>query len=144
MIRSIDSIERTVHKTNEWLNELDAELGRDDKELAWRVLKGHLQVLRDQVTLDEAAQLAAQLPMLVRGAFYEGFDPSRKAERLRDRELFLAAFAERAQLDADDSFIERAAEAATTVLQHHVTGGELDDVLSQLPGEVREVLQHSA
>lgn len=143
MIRSIDSIERTVHKTNEWLAQLADELGTEDRELAWRVLKGHLQLLRDQLTLDEGAQLAAQLPLLVRGAFYEGFDPSAKPERLRDRELFLVALAERARLD-DDALAVRAAEAATSVLRHYVSGGEMDDVLSQLPRDVREVLQHSA
>jgi uncharacterized protein (DUF2267 family) len=141
MIRSVDSIERGVQKTNEWLSQLAAELGGEDREDAWRILKGYLQTLRDELTVDEAAQLAAQLPLVVRGAFYEGFDPSRQPARLRDRDEFLARLAERAQLPATAK-AERVAAAATQVLRRHVTEGEWDDVLSQLPTEVREVLQH--
>ena len=142
MIRSVDSIERSVHKTNELLSELVAELGHDDREDAWRILKGYLQVLRDELTLDEAAQLAAQLTLVVRGAFYEGFDPGHQPARLRNREEFLERLAEHAALsDAEDA--TEAAEAATKVLRRRVTEGEWDDVLSQLPTEVREVLQQA-
>jgi uncharacterized protein (DUF2267 family) len=142
-IRSVDSIERSVHKTNEWLSELAAELGTENREETWRVLRSYLQLLRDQLTTDEAAQLAAQLPLVLRGAFYEGFDPGRQPGKARDREQFLALLAERAQLAGPDE-AERAAEAAAHVLSRHVTPGELDDVVSQLPREVREVvLQHN-
>jgi hypothetical protein len=54
-LASADAVERSVYKTNEWLNGIRDELGQDDREEAWRILKAHLQVLR--------------------GAFYEGFDP---------------------------------------------------------------------
>src|SRR3982074_2306989 len=129
-LSSVDSIERSVHETNRWLNEVAEELGHEDREQAWRVLRAHLQLLRDQLTVDEAAQLAAQLPLVLRGVFYEGFDPGRQPAKLRDREQFLARLAERAQL-GDPGEAGHAAEAAARVLSRHVTPGELDDVLSQ-------------
>jgi uncharacterized protein (DUF2267 family) len=138
-IRSVDAVERSVHKTNEWLSELATELGNDDREKAWRVLRAYLQLLREQVTIDEAAQLAAQLPMVLRGVFYEGFDPGRQPAKLRDRDEFLASFAERTQLTDPEAV--QAVEAVTRVLRHHVTAGELDDVLAQLPTQLRDVLQ---
>jgi uncharacterized protein (DUF2267 family) len=137
-LRSVDAVERSVHKTNEWLSDLAEELDVD-RDDAWRILKGFLQVLRDELTVDEAAQLAAQLPLVVRGAFYEGFDPSSQPARLRQLDTFLTVLAERARLDGPAE-AERAARAATSVLRRHVTAGELDDLLSQLPAEVREVL----
>jgi uncharacterized protein (DUF2267 family) len=140
-IRSVDSIERSVHKTNEWLSELQQELGTENSEEAWRVLRAYLQVLRDELTVDEAAQLAAQLPQVLRGAFYEGFDPSRQPAKLRHRDEFLDRLAGLAQLPDRES-AARAAEAATRVLQGHVTEGEVEDVFAQLPSEVLEVLQH--
>jgi uncharacterized protein (DUF2267 family) len=139
-LRSADSIERSVHKTNEWLSDLAAQLGTEDRNEAWRLMRAYLRLLRDQLTIDEAAQLAAQLPMVLRGAFYDGFDPGRQA-KLRERDEFVARFAELAQL-SDPSEATRAIEAATEVLRRHVTAGELEDLLSQLPSEVREVLQH--
>jgi uncharacterized protein (DUF2267 family) len=140
-VHSVDSIDRSVHKTNEWLADLEAELGIDDRKDAWRILRAYLQLLRDQLTMDEAAQLAAQLPMVLRGAFYEGFDPGHHPAKVRDREQFLTLLAERAQL-SDTNEAARAAEAATTVLRRHVTEGEVADVLAQLPTELREVLHH--
>jgi uncharacterized protein (DUF2267 family) len=140
MISSVDAIERSVHKTNEWLKELEEELGTEPREEAWRLLKGYLQVLRDRLNPDEAAQLAAQLPLVLRGAFWEGFDPGHQPVKVRDRDQFLGLLAERVQL-SEITEAEQVAEAATRVLRNHVTPGELDDVLSQLPSEVREVLQ---
>jgi uncharacterized protein (DUF2267 family) len=99
-----------------------------------------LQVLRDRLTVDEAAELAAQLPLLLRGVFYEGFDPSRQPERIRDREMFLAKLAQRARL-GDAGEAARVAAAATRMLRRHVAQGELEDVLAQLPAEIRDVLE---
>jgi uncharacterized protein (DUF2267 family) len=130
-----------VHKTNEWLKQLSEELEIEDREDAWRILKSYLQLLRDQLTVNEGAQLGAQLPIILRGAFYEGFDPGHRPAKARDAESFLDLFATRARLrDRDEA--ARAAEAATRVLRRHVTEGELEDVLSQLPREVTQVLQH--
>lgn len=140
-VHTVDSIERSVHKTNEWLKELAGELGEEDREEAWRILKGYLQVLRDELNVDEAAQLAAQLPLVLRGAYYEGFDPSDMPAKLRNRDEFLARLEERSRLPGPDA-AERAADAATNVLRRHVTEGEFDDVLAQLPAEVRELLAH--
>lgn len=138
-IRSADAVERSTHKTNQWLKELMAELDLDDREEAWRLLKAYFQLLRERLTVDEAAQLAAQLPLVLRGAFYEGFDPSRQPQRLRDREEFLARMIEHAQ-PIDPTTAQRAAQAATTVLRRHVSEGEVEHALAQLPDELRAVL----
>src|SRR3954469_12008027 len=130
-IGTVDSIDRTVHKTNKWINDLARELGTDDEAKAWRVLRAYLQTMRDRLTVEEAAQLGAQLPHLLRGVYYEGFDPTRQPEKLRDREVFLSRLAERAQLAGPDE-AERAAVTATRVLRRHISEGEFDDVLAQL------------
>jgi uncharacterized protein (DUF2267 family) len=136
----VDTIERSVHKTNEWVADMAEELGTEDREEAWRLLRAYLHALRDRLTVDEAAQLAAQFPHMIRGVFYEGFDPSRRPEKIRDRETFLARIAERAQL-GDPEEAAGAAVAGTAVLRRHVSEGEIDDVLSQLPAEIRETLE---
>jgi len=136
----VDTVERNVHKTNEWLKDMGEELGTDNREVAWRFLRAYLQVVRERLTVDEAAQLAAQLPELLRGVFYEGFDPTRQPEGIRDREEFLALLTERAQpSDRDQAGL--LAAAGTAVLRRHVTAGEIDDVLSQLPAEIRDTLE---
>jgi uncharacterized protein (DUF2267 family) len=141
-IRSADTIERSVHKANEWLSDLAAELGDNDREDAWRILRAYLHVLRDELTIDEAAQLAAQLPLVLRGAFYEGFDPGNQ-DKARHGDEFLSRFSQLAQLPDPDQATQ-AVEAATRVLRRHITRGEWGDVLAQLPTDVRKVLLRGA
>jgi uncharacterized protein (DUF2267 family) len=139
-VASVHSVERSVHKTNEWLKDLDAELGIEDRDDAWRILRGFLPVLRDRLTLDEAAQLAAELTPLVRGVFYEGFDPGHQPEKIRDPEIFVARISEGTEI-TDPEEAALAAVAVTNVMARHIDEGELEDVLGQLPKPIREVLQ---
>ena len=104
------------------------ELGIEDSHRAYRVL----HALRDHLSVDEAAQLAAQLPIFVRGVFYEGWDPSRTPDRAREIDSFLAKIAGEAGL-AGETEASFAATAASRVLRHHVSAGEGDSVLHALP-----------
>jgi uncharacterized protein (DUF2267 family) len=142
-VASIDSVERSVHKTNEWLKQLCAELDIADREDAWRILRGYLHVLRDRLTIDEGAQLAAQFTHLIRGAFYEGFDPGHQPETIRAADVFVARVAQAARLP-DSVQPAAAVQACTAVLSAHISAGELDDVLAQLPREIRALLAGAA
>jgi uncharacterized protein (DUF2267 family) len=52
-----------------------------------------LQTIRDHLTHEEAAHLAAQLPIILRGVFYEGWRPAETPVRTRDPEVFLGEIA---------------------------------------------------
>jgi uncharacterized protein (DUF2267 family) len=136
----LDTFDRSVQKSNEWLKDLMERLGTDDRRYAYRVLRAYFHLLRDRLTVDEAAQLAAQLPHLLRGMFYEGWDPSRTPETYRHREEFLSRLADRAQL-AGPTEASVAAEAATQVLRARIAEGEVEDVLHVLPASIRTLLQ---
>lgn len=138
-VASVSSVERTVQKTNEWLKNVCSEVGIDDREDAWRILRGYFHVVRDRLTLDEAAQLAAQLTHLLRGVYWEGFDPGRQPVAVRERDPFLSLLAEAAVLSGHDE-AAKAAAGCTRVMAHHLTEGEMDDLLTQLPAAIREVL----
>lgn len=140
MARSdVSIIERSVQSTNAWLDELAVELGVDDRRYAYRVLRAFLHTVRDRLTVDEAAQLAAQLPELLRGIYYEGWDPSSTPAPYHD----VGSFLERAEDEAGhigDTEASFAMTAAMRVLRTHVSAGEIDDVLAVLPAPVREML----
>jgi len=140
MTRSdVTIIERSVETTNIWLNELSDELGVDDRRYAYRVLRAFLHTLRDRLTVDEAAQLAAQLPELIRGVYYEGWDPSGTPAGYRDVDTFLRRV-EHEAVGLGDTEASFAVSAAARVLRRHVTGGEIDDVLALLPAPLRNLL----
>jgi len=135
----VDVIDRSVEKTHIWLNDLAEELATEDGHQAYRVLRAFLHALRDHLTVDEAAALAAQLPIFVRGVFYEGWDPSRTPEHARDLDSFLQRIASEAGL-AGETEASFAATAASRVMRRHVSAGEGDSVLHALPHRLRELL----
>jgi uncharacterized protein (DUF2267 family) len=63
--------DKTVQTTNAWLNEIMEAIGPDGRR-AYRILAAVLHALRDRLTVDETAQLGAQLPILVRGLTISG------------------------------------------------------------------------
>ena len=133
-----DAIDTTVQKTYRWLRELAVELGGVGRDDAYDVLRGFLHTLRDRLTIDEAADLAAQLPMLIRGLYYEGWDPSRVPIKMKAVE-FLESFAARSGY-ALDVTSEVAVKAANRVLWRHVSGGEALDVWNSLPEDLQALL----
>ncbi len=135
----VDIIDRSVEKAHVWLNDVAAELGTEDRQDAYRVLRAFLHALRDHLPLHETAALAAQLPIFVRGVFYEGWNPSSTHERARDLDSFLGRIAREARL-AGETEASFAATAANRVLSRHVSAGERGSVLHELPVQIREFL----
>ena len=86
----LEALEHTAQLTHVWINALDERLGWNDKARAYRLLKIVLQAVRDWLPHEAAADLAAQLPTLLRGAYYEQWRPNQTPVRLRKRADFLA------------------------------------------------------
>jgi len=84
------------------------------------------------------AQLGAQLPMPMRGFYYEGWDPSGKPVKERHLEQFLARIAREFRSD-DVVEAERMARAVFALLKNRVTDGEIEDVKSVLPEELKHL-----
>jgi uncharacterized protein (DUF2267 family) len=78
---ALDVFETTVNKTNRWLNELMQIMGLKDRQKAYLALRAVLHALRDRLTLEQVAQLGAQLPMLIRGFYYEGWGSDWQASK---------------------------------------------------------------
>jgi uncharacterized protein (DUF2267 family) len=135
----VDVIDTTVQKTYRWIDEISEELGGVGRREAYRDLRAFLQTVRDRLTVDLAAELGAQLPMLVRGFYYEAWDPSRAPVKMRAEE-FVEVFIDRAVLRPDREPLA-ALRAAARVLRRHVTEGETDNVLLSLPVEIRRLLE---
>jgi len=71
----LKAFDTTIEKTNIWLKEIMQEMNTEDRHRAYNALSSVLHALRDRMPVDEVVQLGAQLPMLVRGFYYEGWDP---------------------------------------------------------------------
>jgi uncharacterized protein (DUF2267 family) len=132
----ITAFDSTLHTTNIWLNDVLDQMGWQDKHRAYHALRAVLQTLRDRLPVEQAAALGAQLPMLVRGFYYEGWHPHGKPLKERHKDEFLAhvAAAFREDFDAEAEDVTR---AVCRVVAKHVSGGEIEHVKSSLPAEIR-------
>ena len=84
----LDVFDKTLQTTNIWLDELMQQIG-PDRQVAWHVLGVVLRALRDRLPVELAAHLGSQLPILVRGIYYDQWRPSDQPQRLRTLDEFL-------------------------------------------------------
>jgi uncharacterized protein (DUF2267 family) len=136
----LDVFDTTLQKTNGWLQDLMQALNWTDRHMAYSALRATLHALRDHLTVEEVAQLGAQLPMLIRGFYYEGWDPTGKPLRERHLEQFLAHIEQ--QFKDDDSVdilaaSTQVAQAVFWVLSQRISTGEIENVKHVLPAEIR-------
>ncbi|MBH5397007.1 DUF2267 domain-containing protein [Bradyrhizobium sp. CNPSo 4010] len=134
---AIPVFDKTAQTTHLWLNEISEEIGLDDQQ-SWRVTAAVLRAIRDRLPVELAAHLGSQLPLLVRGAYYDQFRPSAMPSRVRSLEEFLQLIAEELKfgrpVDTED-----AARAVFNVLSRHLTAGQIEKVREALPEEVRAI-----
>ena len=66
-----------------WLKELRRDLEMSDQD-AYRALRATLHQLRDNLPVEEATDLAAPLPLIFKGVYYDGYNPAGKPLRHDD------------------------------------------------------------
>ena len=138
MEHELEVVDRTVAKTYEWLRAV-AERGQlDSTHRAYQVTRAVLHALRDRLSPDVAAHLSAQLPMLVRGLFYEGWDPATTPRRMSLSE-FLGRVEDEANLKGT-SEAEDATRAVMAVLWDEVGEGTMEHLMSVLPRDFAVLL----
>lgn len=129
MSTGLRAFDTTVQETNEWLSSVEAQLPPCDRSQAYGALRAVLQVLRDRLPLEAVLGLSAQLPMLLRGVFLEGWQ-ALPPSNLRDADAFCEAVAGR----LPPRFPREGAGAVEAVFG--VMTARLD------PGEVAKIIQH--
>jgi uncharacterized protein (DUF2267 family) len=132
-------LDTTVQKTHEWLRDIGEELGAQNPKTAYAALRATLHTLRDHLATDEVAQLGAQLPTLIRGIYYEGWNPSVWVRRPRDRDEFLEGIRRQTKDHPELDNPESTATAVLDVLAEHVSLGEVIQVIHGLPKGIREL-----
>jgi uncharacterized protein (DUF2267 family) len=133
----VAAFDHTLQKTNLWLREIRRELWWMESDRAYHALRAVLHALRDRLPIHEAVNLGAQLPLLLRGCYYEGWKPSRKPGEDRTKEQFLSHVARELRGDRRLEDFEEIVSTVFATLERHVTAGEIEDVKSNLPAELR-------
>ena len=133
----LDVFDKTLQTTNIWLNEITERIG-PDRQVAWKVLSTVLHKLRDRLPIELGAHLGAQLPLLVRGVYYDQFEPARVPMECRTPEEFTAEVAEwltdTRPVDPDEAIA-----AVFGVLNRHLSEGQVAKIRNALPKGLRLV-----
>ena len=135
-IRTFDSTLQTTHR---WLHELEQIASLENESEAYSVLRVVLHALRDRLPTDEAVQLGAELPMLIRGFYYEGWKPSVTPKKQRSLEAFIEGMEPLHKLAKAGLSAEVALRSVFQMLYHRISEGEIADVRQALPAEVRDL-----
>ena len=135
--RGLEVIDSTVQKTYEWINELRDRLDWASDHDALRLLRVTLHQIRDRMHVNETAQLSAQLPLLVRGMFFEGWQPKKTPVKARHWAQFMAVVEEQVG-EVLDYRGRGDVIAVFKVINARVTRGEVEDVRACLPAELRD------
>ena len=98
----VSALDHAMHIAHTWVNDVAKEFDTDDREFAYRVLRAWLHTLRDRLTVEAAAHFAAQLPDLIRGVFYAGWNPSAVPEKY-NAEAYAVRFAREANISLQTS-----------------------------------------
>lgn len=130
--------DRTLQISNIWLNEITEATGADRK-LAWAELGAVLRVLRDRLPVNVSAHLAAELPLLVRGAYYDHYQPGRQPTSVRNSEQFLEDV-EQHLVGQKPVEMAEAVRAVFGVLSRHISPGEVEKIRLSLPEDIRRRL----
>lgn len=131
----LDVFDKTLQTTNIWLNEIMERLG-PDRQVAWKALSIVLHKLRDRLPIELAAHLGAQLPLLVRGVYYDQFEPAKLPTDCNTPEEFTEEVA-KWMSDIRPVDPQEAIAAVFGVLSRHLSEGQVAKVRGALPKGIR-------
>lgn len=133
----LDVFDTTAQKTMLWLKEIDEEMGWDQRHEAYQALRGCLHEVRDRLPPDEMAHLSAQLPLLIRGIYFEGWDPSHP-QLGRSADDFINGMIKDIPWHTDYDF-EAVTRACLRTLSRNVDAGMARHVRNAMPESIRQL-----
>lgn len=131
-------------KALEWINQIDGQLGWGNQNHALDALRAVLHQLRDNLPVVEAVHLGAQLPLIIRGIYFESWRPAEVPRKERMRETFINSVREnlehylRQSLENEDT--EQIIRTVLEVLASHIDEGEVAKLESILPSGLKGLM----
>lgn len=133
--REFTEFDTTVQKTNRILNELEEEMGwQDRRSQTYACIREVLHALRDRLPVNEAIKLAAQMPMLLAGVFISGWKPAETPIKMTAEE-----FNNRIQENIPykvEGGVPRLVDAVWKVMEDNLSKGLMSDIKAILPSDM--------
>lgn len=130
---------------NTFMKAYAKELGlTKDLDKAGRILTTILHGIRSMISTEESLQLIAQLPMFLKAIYVNGWAIKTKKEKIKSMEDFidhLRTISKKTSLvDFDSNEIaEEDVFSTFNMLRNYVSSGQMDDVIGQLPKQLKRL-----
>lgn len=133
-----------AHEGHKFVNEIADELGvPEDFDKADRIMTSVLHTLRDILTPEESMHLIAQLPMMIKAIYVNGWSLNKKS-RIHTIDEFIEGLMLQNPKTAvtdfgNDTKATERSKAVFRVIRNHIAIGEVKDIVAQLPPELTEL-----
>mgnify|MGYP006280611133 CR=1 FL=1 len=134
-LMNISSFARSQETAESWLKRVQEKVHLNNEEEAYVVLRAVLHTLRDRLTVNEAADFGAQLPLLLAGVYYNGWSPKDKPVKMKSKEEFVAHVADTLPQGVDP---RDATLGTLNVIREKITEGEVENIKAELPKSIEQ------
>ncbi len=137
---------RYVQEGEAFIREIAGETNTPwDMIRAFRQMRAVLHALRNRLTPEHSLQLIAQLPMLIKAVYVEGWKINTDVTSIRHMGDFIELVREEGGTGlindlVTDQEVKKVIESVFNVLKKHVSEGEIKDIIATLPMELRPLL----
>ena len=132
----LSTFDKTLQTSNEWLHEIEEALHLEDRQQSYHALRGVLFSLRDRLPVDEAMDLAAELPMLIRGIYFEGYKAANKPDKYNAGE-FLRHVEQELHAGGVTNAPNDVTRCVLGILSNHISDGEAQQIHDAMPGDIQ-------
>ncbi|MEV6811552.1 DUF2267 domain-containing protein [Micromonospora sp. NPDC051296] len=134
------AVESSVDKTNLILKDIEQAYGwpKEHRNQSYAALRTVLHLLRDRLPVQESVEFSAQLPLLVRGIYFDGWQPQNVPIKL-NRDDFLLEVRQGFPYDVEGG-PERVVQVVLDTLRRHITQGEWDEVKDTMPADLARMM----
>ncbi|MET8911980.1 DUF2267 domain-containing protein [Micromonospora sp. NPDC004551] len=136
----ISAFESSLDKTNVMLKEIESAYGwpKEQRNQSYAAMRTVLHLLRDRMPVGQSVEFAQQLPVLLRGVYFDGWQPENVPIKL-NRDDFLYEARQGFPYDVEGG-TERVVQVVLDTLRKHVTQGEWEDVKSAMPRDLVQMI----
>lgn len=134
----LDVFDTTIQKTNSLLGEIEKELNWENRRnQSYHALRVVLHTLRDRLPLDESVNFSAQLPLILKGVYFDGWNPNIVPIKM-NRAEFIMRIGNDLRLDTKDG-LEHVIKVVLKEITQMIGPEEMLKIMGDLPNDLAEL-----
>lgn len=151
-MQNLNVFEKTLQKSNDILKGIEEHFVWTDRHMSYLAFRAVMHTLRDRLSVESAASLAAQLPLVLKGVFFDGWKPAGKPIKMN-----VAEFVDEIRLRLNPPYgvdlgmiptfeqsVEEITRGVLHVVEQHTDHAEIQKVKKTLPKDIVVMLEEKA